>query len=231
MIDAALTYLLLFFSLVGFSQFDGSFIENYTHKWEVYLEDTSGNKSLNRIWTDYVEIVELKDKKFLHRVQDLYNPDGSLQSTWINMVEHHNLKPWYFQSITPSGLNIFIEFHQNQVTFATNEHKNLQKDTLVYQGALYDWNLYGLLLCGLHFESQKSFNFPILNPNTLLIDKLKVNISHQEKIKTRTGKWIDTWKVETDKGLIFWLSKNPPYVIQLKLEMNNGNSLIWYSCL
>lgn len=232
MINIILTAGLTLLSLVGFSQIDGSFYENYTHKWEVYLEDSNGNKSLSRVWTDYGETMEISGKKYLHHVQDLYNPDGSLYATWINMVEHKSLKPWYFQSVTPTGIFTFTKFLENKaVTISSNPiEKEYKRDTMVYTGRLYDWNLYGILLCGLPMEPGIKYSLPIFNPNTLSIDQIDVNITQKEKIKTKTGKSIETWKVETDKNLTFWLSKIPPYVVQLKLDLQNGNKLWWYSC-
>jgi hypothetical protein len=213
-------------------QIDGRFFEDYTHKWEVYFEDTLGNQTLNRIWTDYGEIMDVNDKKYLHRVQDLYNPDGTLQSTWINMVELPSMKPWYFQAVTPSGGNTFIEFSENYVfsTISNPAEKRYQQDTLSYEGKLYDWNLYGILLCGLPLKSGKVFVLPILNSNSYQLDEIKVSILKMETINSKRNKIIDTWKVETDKNLTFWLSKKPPYVIQLQLDLQGGNKLMWYSC-
>ena len=74
----------LFFAHVAYSQkdtllvlpsnniIDGTIIKPYTNKWKVTLIKPNGEKVPNKIWTDYGQIIDLGDKKYFHRVQNLY---------------------------------------------------------------------------------------------------------------------------------------------------------------
>lgn len=131
----------------GSKYVDGSFIENYTNKWQVSFIDMDGNKTPIRIWTDYGEIIELKGSKYLHRVQDIYTSDLIHIDTWINMVEHNTLKPWQFYTTNSSGKNSFYKFSDNELIINSNINKDkTQKlDSINIKKPIFDWNLYGIL--------------------------------------------------------------------------------------
>lgn len=86
----------------------GYFIEPYTNSWNVYLQSPDGSENQIRYWTDYAQIIVQNGVNILHRVQDLYSPDGSLQSTWINVVEQESLHPIKFATHAPNGALFFL---------------------------------------------------------------------------------------------------------------------------
>jgi hypothetical protein len=59
------------------------------------------------------------------------------------------------------------------------------------------------------------------------VENLAVEIGDVEKVETDTKREVNARRVGTDRGLTFWLVKSPPYVIGLKLEMENGSQMIW----
>lgn len=213
----------------GSNLIDGSFIKDYTNKWEVYFVDAQGNEVLNRVWTDYGQIMELDGVAYLHRVQDLYAPNMNLADTWINMVEHISLKPQKFYSIQPTGIMSYFSFYDDSVTYRTNatsQDLSFSAGTHELSEPVFDWNLYGFLLVGLPFDDGAVYSMPFYNNQTGQINKLIATIAEQETIITLSGKKVQTTKVNTNQNLVFWLSKEAPYVLTLELTLPNGK-LVW----
>ncbi len=208
----------------------GDFIAPYTNKWKVVIENANGNSTDALIWTDYSQIMEVNGTKYIHRVQDLYSPDHSLVDTWINMTELETLKPWQFQAISPTGSFSFLEFSDESVIIRTNRNnqRSTVSDTMKIDTPLFDWNLYGMLLVGLPFEKETKYSLPIWQPGVNQPNKLTVTVEGKETIQTLSNQQIETFKLTTDKGLTFWLSKEAPYVIQLQLNQPNGARRMWY---
>ena len=207
---------------------NGSIIEPYTNHWRVSIIDASGNRKTVRYWTDYAHILELNGKKYLHRVQDLYDAEYNLQQTWINVVNTESLLPERFYSVGSGGSVFSIEFDGKNVTYGSRkEKKGFSYKTYRAEQQLYDWNLYGILLVGLPFETGGIYRIPYWSRQSSTEDILTVTIQGKEMVKTLSGREWKTVKMDTDKGLVFWLTKRKPYVIQLTMEMENGGTMKW----
>ena len=207
---------------------DGSFIEPYTNQWRVSIIDSTGDRKTVRYWTDYAHILELNGKKYLHRVQDLYDAEYNLQQTWINVVDTKSLLPERFYSVGSNGSVFSIEFDGENVIYGSRkEKKGFSQKAFRAEHELYDWNLYGILLVGLPFEEGGVYRIPYWSRQASGEDILTVTIQGREKVKTLSGREWGTVKLDTDKGLVFWLTKNKPYVIQLTMEMENGGTMKW----
>ena len=209
---------------------DGSFIKPYTNKWKVVVEQSDGSVQDALIWTDYVQLMDINGTTYLHRVQDLYSPDYNLVDTWINMVEHKTLKPWQFQAVSPTGSVSFLEFFDESVKSNSNRNQDriMNMDTLDILENVFDWNLYGMLLVALPFELGKTYELQVWLPGTNQVGTVLSKIEAEETITTLSNKKIDTFRISTDKGLTFWLTKKAPYVIQLQLNQPNGARRMWY---
>ena len=233
-----LSYLLFaLYSFQSFSQSDtlvvsfgsnvlsGKFIEDYTNKWKVFYIDSTGKSTLNRIWTDYGQLITLDEKKYIHRVQDLYDAQLNLQDTWINMVEHETLRPVSFSTISPTGSFSYTSFAGKKVSGSSNKTGEVVSFDETLELEVFDWNLYGMLLVGLPFDSIETAKIPIYNAQSTL-SWVTVYVLEKELIKVGE-KNIETRKIKTDQGLTFWLTKSPPYVIALELELPNKSKLRW----
>ena len=215
---------------VGNSLIDGSFINDYTNKWNVYVVDAQGNEVLNRIWTDYGQLMELNGTTYLHRVQDLYAPDHSLADTWINMVEHKTLKPQKFYSIQPTGRMAYFNFYDDSVSFINNltsPDLSFSSGVTNLVAPVFDWNLYGFLLVGLPFEEGAVYALPFWSAQTQQVQTLIAEVHGKEVITALSGRKMETTKISTNQGLVFWLSKEAPYVLWLELSLPNGSKLVW----
>jgi len=213
----------------GSSEIDASFFENYTNKWKVTFITKEGKEIPNRIWTDFGQRIELNGKTYLHRVQDLYSPDYKLQDTWINMVELPSLKPWYFSTINPNGGFSYYNFYDDKLIIRSNLNKEAKTntDTLSLDNAIFDWNLYGMLLTGLDFNEGTIYSMPFYNPVLKQVSDLVVNVVGEETVTDLNNKSYNTWKLMTNQNLTFWITKNAPYVIKLELIMPERGKLVW----
>lgn len=209
---------------------DGSFIQPYTNKWKVVVEQSNGSVQDALIWTDYAQLMDINGTTYLHRVQDLYDPNYNLVDTWINMVELATLKPWQFQAVSPTGSVSFLEFFESSVQSNSNRNQDaiMTADTMDISESLFDWNLYGVLLAGLPFKTGENYELAVWLPGTNQQGTVNATIEGEEIIYTLSGKKIRTFRITTDKNLTFWLSKKAPYVIQLKLNQPNGARRMWY---
>jgi len=207
---------------------DGSFIQPYTNKWQVSTIDKNKKRSVVRIWTDYAQVLELDGVDYLHRVQDLYSPNMELQETWINIVSKKNLLPRRFTSQNALGGLLNINFDLDKVVIQSNANQQSYEPKIVnLPEVVYDWNLYGMLLIGLPFEEGEIYRIPYWSQSLESVDYVTATIYGREIIKTLSGKSISTRKVNTNKGLTFWLTKEKPYVIQLELQKPDDSVLLW----
>lgn len=208
---------------------NSSIFEPYTNKWKVTFMSLDGKQSPNRIWTDYSQILNIGDKSYLLRVQDLYSPEMKLQNTWINRVELPSLKPIHFSTFTPSGGFSFFEFSDEIIYSCSNLNKEhqIRHDTTSIDGGAYDWNLYGILLAALPFNQNKVYQIPYFDTNVLEVKNLFAYVNGAETVLKLDGKKVDTWKIVTNKNLVFWLTKSPPYVIKLELDVPGKGKLVW----
>ena len=206
---------------------DGSIIRDYTNKWKVTLVKPNGEEVPNKIWTDYGQIIELEGKKYFHRVQDLYDPQMNLQDTWINMVEHKSLLPVSFTTLKPDGKFSHYQYKDNTVKGrnSLNPKDSLIVTEIDFGQKVYDWKLYGLLLVGLPLKEGLIAKIPFSGPNSL--QWLNVHVIGNETLTLPNRKKIQTWKVETNQNITFWISKSAPYVIKLDLQFANGAKLVW----
>ncbi len=213
----------------GSDLLSGEFIKDYTNKWKVTFIDALGNSTPNKIWTDYGQVIKLDGKKYFHRVQDLYDPNMNLQDTWINMVEHKSLVPVSFSTLNPSGGFLHYQFDGDKITGRTNKIKEgeVTEINIELEEKIYDWNLYGMLLVGLPLEEGLVAKMPFYAEQLKGLNWITVSVEDEIQMNLPNGKTTQTWKVNTDQGLTFWLSKEEPYVIRLELQLQNDARLVW----
>lgn len=216
--------------VVAQHQVDGSFIKACTNQWKVTSTNAKGKQQLvYKRWTDYIQLINIDGVRHIHRVQDLYNAQGKLTDTWTNMVNHQTLLPKLSMRNNPQGGFFHYEFTQNSIIgrkSKTPKGGGVVPVKIALQKPLYDWTLYGILLVGLPLEANTSHTLSIINFQSGKPDQLKVQIKTKEKVPAGKGKTIKAWRVETNKNLVFWLSKKVPYVIRLELK-NKDATLLW----
>jgi hypothetical protein len=210
------------------SLIDGTIIRPYTNKWKVTYVTAEGKSVPNKIWTDYGQVIALEGQHYFHRVQDLYDPQMNLLDTWINRVDHRTLVPVSSSTFKPTGMFSHVQFEGTTASLQTNMRSadsTVTKGEMVYDRKVYDWSLYGMLLVGLPFEEDLIAKMPILGADSL--QWLHVHIRKREALLLPDDRKVNTWKVETNQQLTFWISESTPYVIKLILNLPNGAKLVW----
>jgi len=211
----------------GSDQMDASFIEPYTNKWQVSVIDTAGTRNVVRFWTDYLQILKLNGKKYLHRVQDLYSADYDWQQSWINIVEASTLIPLRYTLQGATGQQTVMQFMDGQLLYKSQKREALTDTTINLERQVYDWNLYGMLLVALPFEIGTTYSLPYWSEQTHQIDYVTATIEETVTLQSLSGRSYETYKIRTNERLTFWLTKTKPYVIKLQLDMPSGSTMIW----
>jgi len=136
--------------------------------------------------------------------------------------------PRRFTSQNALGGLLNINFDLDKVVIQSNANQQSYEPKIVnLPEVVYDWNLYGMLLIGLPFEEGEIYRIPYWSQSLESVDYVTATIYGREIIKTLSGKSISTRKVNTNKGLTFWLTKEKPYVIQLELQKPDDSVLLW----
>lgn len=84
-------------------------------------------------------------------------------------------------------------------------------------------------MVGLPFKKDAIYKFPYYNLSSQKIDYLIVTIEGEEVVNNMNGDKIKTWKLNCSDGLVFWLTKQAPYVIQLELSIPDKGKQFWNS--
>lgn len=207
----------------------GDHLKPYSNKWKMYSVDAQGTERLVTVWTDYAQLIKLEGKTYMSRIQELYNPNLSLRELWTNLFERTTLLPYRASQFKTSGDYSYSEFNSDKIVLATKTaNKEAVKVDYSITSPTYDWSLYGILLSGLPFEKGKYYNIPVLNQqNASGKGNIIATIEGAETVKDDNGNDHEAWKVSTNVGLTFWLTKEAPYVIQLTSPAQNGGYTIW----
>ncbi len=207
----------------------GKHLEPYSNKWKMYSVDGTGKETLVTIWTDYAQLIELEGKTYVSRIQELYNPDMSLRELWTNLFEHESLLPYRASQFKTSGDYSYTEFGADKVVHQTKTAtEESVKVDFSATGSVYDWSMYGVLLSGLPFKKGEIYRIPVFSQQSKEgKGTIVATVTGQETVKDDISRNHNTWKISTNVGLTFWVTKKAPYVIQLSYPTQNGGKMIW----
>ena len=207
----------------------GDHFKPYSNKWKMYAQDAQGNETIIRIWTDYAQTISLNGKKYVSRIQELYDANMQLVDLWTNLFEHKTLLPYRASQFKTNGNHLYLEFDGDEVKSSTKAgNADAVLKTHKMTQPVYDWTMYGVLLSGLPFKKGQAYNLPIFSQQSPTGQgTLVATVEDKEMIKDDNGKSYSTWKISTNVGLVFWVTKKAPYVIQLTSPGQNGGQTIW----
>lgn len=232
---STLILLLLTFSIAARAQtavttenISGEHFKPYANKWKMYAVDAEGKENLVTIWTDYAQLIELEGTTYISRVQELYNPGMHLRELWTNLFEYETLLPYRASQFKTSGDLTYTEFENGKINHASKPAAQEKSQTVYGTGSVYDWSMYGVLLSGLPFKKGEVYSIPVFSQQN---DSGKGNIiatvQGQETVADDDSKNHLCWKIDTNTGLTFWVTKKAPYVIQLSYPTPAGGKMIW----
>lgn len=207
---------------------NGKHLKPYSNKWKMYSVDGEGKETLVTIWTDYAQLIELDGKTYVSRIQELYNPDMSLRELWTNLFEHETLLPYRASQFKTSGDYTYTEFGTDKTTHSTKTASQEAVKVDYSAAGNYDWSMYGVLLSGLPFKKGEAYHIPVFSQQSKEgKGTIVATVVGQETVRDDNQKNHGTWKVNTNVGLTFWVTKKAPYVIQLSYPTQNGGKMIW----
>jgi hypothetical protein len=214
----------------GSSQISGSSMKPYTNNWKVTLTTPKGDKRFFQVWTDYSQKMDLNGKTFIHRIQDIYDANGNFLRSQMNFVDEKTLLPVRGSLTFNNGTNYYFEFNGKHVTgnykIKTDTSQEIKYDT-TFSRTVYDWTLYGILLAGLPLKVDFHTVMPIYEYPNPTDGWLKVDVNKKEMIDARNRGKISAFKVETNQNMIFYIIKEPPYVLKLIYTTPKGAILTW----
>ena len=200
----------------------------YTNKWKVTLTNPKGITRFFQVWTDYSQKMELNGKTFIHRIQDIYDTKGNLIRSQMNFVDEKTLLPVRNSLTFNNGNYFYYEFNGKHVTgnYKRNTSEEIKYDT-TFSRTVYDWSLYGILLAGLPLKVGFHAVIPIYEYPNPTDGWLKVDVNEKEMINAGNRGKVSAFKIETNQHMIFYIIKEPPYVLKLIYNTPKGAILTW----
>jgi hypothetical protein len=205
---------------------DASFFENYTNEWKMSFFDKDNKLTKVQRWTDFGNIYKKNSQVYFHRIQEIYNDKDSLLTLYLNTAKIPSLKPVQNATFSTNGTFNYSEFKAEKVKIKgiLNPKKlDLKQALKTLKISVYDWTLYGTLLASLDLKVGNVYTLPVFSmQNKNNYSSLIVSVLKEDTIETLSHKTFKTYKIDTNNGLVFWVTKQKPYVIQLIYTLPNG---------
>lgn len=212
---------------------DGSFLQPYKNAWKVTVVLPTGASREMGTWTDQLEKTKSGEQELLKRTQisklansssltvNVFDPkkmspvSSDLRDLLGTDFMHRNFSGNSVRSVSMSG--------PDAVEVASNETK-FDVPVVDFYGGMY-----GLLLASLPLREGYRGRLPSVAEFEDKLQWVDFNVVGQEEINAGMQK-INTWHVEAETAqgpMKFWLTKQPPYIIQLKFTGAKGNTWTW----
>ncbi|HKW16460.1 MAG TPA: hypothetical protein VJO35_03025 [Terriglobales bacterium] len=210
----------------GSSAVDGSFLKPYKNAWKIVYEFPGREPFLVGMWTDELSEVEVNGRHLLKRSQMADYAKYGIVSTYVNVFDPKTMAPVYSDfKRSDTGEWAHREFDGARVTYRKAESAEAKTQTgeLKLSEPIFDYNggLYGVLLAALPLKEGLQASLPTLSEDRDVLDPVTVTVGKQELTDAGPVKQVLAWPVDTEANYanhshsIFWITKDPPYVIKL----------------
>ena len=207
----------------GDSTVDGSFIVPYRNAWRLSQKTGDGEWKILGRWTDEVTLSSVDGETQLHRKQRFPGPMG--HRILINRVRQADLIPRSFEVTTDEGQILQrVVFEKSGIRVTAMGQTEASFVPLDHP--VFDWFLYGVLIAGFPLAEGYEVKFPALNMN-LQPTTRTLKVASRELIAGPDGKPVACWKVNSDDGFTFWVSKQVPYIFRVRGELPGGTMRLW----
>jgi hypothetical protein len=221
---------------LGDPQVDGSFLKPYKNVWKVTYAFPGKEAFLVGTWTDELSAIELNGRHLLKRTQVANYAKYGLATTNINVFDPKTMSPVRVEfRRSDTGEWAQREFNGATVTYRRRKSGEDTKDDtgqLKMEEPVFDYNggMYGVLLAAFPLEEGLTATFPTLSEDRDEFERLTYTVRKEEMVDAGPGKQALAWPVEIDDSAknpqgshsIFWISKEPPYVIKLITIIPSG---------
>jgi len=219
---------------VGDPSVDGSFLKPYKNAWKIVYEFPGKEPVLIGMWTDELVAVEINGRHLLKRTQMADYAKYNIVSTYVNVFDPKTMAPVYSDfKRSDTGEWVHRDFEDGRVTYRranTNSEQKTETGKLEMKEPVFDYNggMYGILLAALPLTEGLKAGLPALSEDRDEYDRVAVTVGKQELVDAGPGKQIMAWPVDTEANYankshsIFWVTKEPPYVIKLVTTIPTG---------
>ena len=202
---------------------DGSFLVPYRNAWLLTQTSASGEESLLGKWTDELRFDPEKGSQVMTRVQRFPTPMGYL--TLTNKFHRNDLIPLTREIRNDEGGVLqMLEFTGKALQAKVPGQAEAMDIDL--GRPVYDWFLYGMLLAGFPLAEGYTAQFPVVGQN-LKMAMRRMEVLGRETVEGPANKPYPCWKVRSDDGLTFWISKQAPYILRVHSKRPDGSQRHW----
>lgn len=218
----------------GDAAVDGSFLRPYSNVWLYTARMPSGETKTQGLWTDQLQFVQRDGHQLLQRVQGTVYANGATTSV-VNVFDPKTMAPVESQLHGVDGRLLRRTFAGGHVA-TTNTAKAgapEERSEIDLARAPFDFSggMYGLLIDALPLQAGKDFRLSDIDEFESKARAADIHVEKQDWVLEGSRGRIKAWIATTstpDYRMVFWLSKQPPYIIRLDMHMNDsGAELRW----
>jgi hypothetical protein len=219
---------------VGDPTADGSFLKPYKNAWKVVYAFPGKEPFLVGTWTDELAAVDINGRHLLKRIQMADYAKYNIVTTYVNVFDPKTMAPVSMDfKRSDTGEWAHRDFDKALVKYrrgnSIDETKNVAGQ-IEMKETVFDYNggMYGVLLAALPLKEGFKATFPTLSEDRDELDWITVAVGKQELVDAGPGKQMMAWPVDTEGNYankshsIFWVTKEPPYVIKLVTTIPTG---------
>ena len=220
---------------VGDPSVDGAFLKPYKNAWKVVYEFPGKEPFLVGTWSDELAPVEVKGSHLLKRTQLADYAKYHVVSTYVNVFDPKTMSPVSNDfKRNDTGEWAHRDFDKSRVKYQRSDPGDVEKTQagqLELKEAIFDYNggMYGVLLAALPLKEGYTATIPTLSEDRDELERVVVAVGKQELVEAGPGKQVLAWRIDTEGNYankshsVFWVTKDPPYVIKLVTIIPTGN--------
>jgi hypothetical protein len=219
---------------VGDSSADGSFLKPYKNAWKVVYAFPGKEPFLVGTWTDELSAIEINGRHLLRRTQMADYAKYNIVSTYVNVFDPKTMAPVSMDfKRSDTGEWAHRDFEGAQVKYrrgSSSDDLKTQTGQIDTKESVFDYNggMYGVFLAALPLAEGFKATFPALSEDRDELDRITIAVGKQELVDAGPGRQVMAWPVDTEGNYankshsIFWITKEPPYVIKLVTTIPTG---------
>ena len=218
---------------VGSPLIRGESLRPFENAWQMQVTKKDGASLADAgTWKDRLEILDIDGKTYGVRTQDaaFKNASGNVTATThtVNIFERGTMAPvtrQYARHVTgKDDSSVNIAFKSGSMTIVWNNEGKTEKRKVAVPPAFdYDGGLFALLWSAFPLREGFSAKLPSYSEDERpeKVTWYTFRVTGSERIEAGQAGLRDCWIVEGDSGsgpLKYWLSAEPPYIVQLEFR-------------
>jgi len=219
---------------LGDPSVDGTFLKPYKNAWKVVYAFPGKDPFLVGVWTDELTEVEGNGRRLLQRTQIADYAKYNIVTTYANVFDPKTMSPVSMDfKRSDTGEWAHRDFDGAVVKYRRGDSADpakTQTGQLKMEEPIFDYNggMYGVLLAALPLKEGFKATLPALSEDRNELDWITFTVGKQELMDAGPGKQVLAWPVDTEGNYanqshsIFWVTKEPPYVIKLVTTIPTG---------